>query len=605
MAVRSKGIIDESNETMLVAKRTIGLLLCLLALAGGLRAEAGSDSVTVAGLALAAEASPVDDDVADVDDDVADVGHDVADVGDDADDKRDEAKDEVLRFCFDSRLVNPMTVESGLPKYRFFKSVEVEKPYRFMDDQSFVGIPLIAASLIIRSKKEEFRQNTSDPNPLHARNRLLTSFHTDVDDYIQYAPLVAVTGLKLAGVDGRSDWLRYLASAGMSYAIMAALANSLKYSVKEMRPDGSTANSFPSGHTATVFAGATILHKEYGLTHSPWYSVAGYTVATATGVLRVLNNRHWVSDVIAGAGIGILSTELAYGLCDLIFKGKGLRRTDLDDLNDFYRHPSFFALDMGVGFGGRDLTFDFRDAAAGDFSIPMRFKMSTVVGVEAAYFFHKYVGVGGRLRMRTTPVDGFGDLADAVDGSIRRFDRDWVLEDPAKGAVDYDNSHFVIDSDHLSEFTATAGVYFNYPLSRRFALGGKLLVGRSIITDLDVSGDYSGPRRVVTDPAKSPATSLVDEPWSHRWTLANITGDNTMTYGTGVSLSYAHKSSFAFRVFADYDYASKRYTMTYDPLQFVTKMWDTYASAPPEPYTSTVDRPMHQFTVGGSFCVSF
>ena len=47
-------------------------------------------------------------------------------------------------------------------------------------------------------------------------------------------------------------------------ALMATAVNSLKYSCKVMRPDGSTRNSFPSGHTATAFMAATMLHKEYG-----------------------------------------------------------------------------------------------------------------------------------------------------------------------------------------------------------------------------------------------------------------------------------------------------------------------------------------------------
>lgn len=69
---------------------------------------------------------------------------------------------------------------------------------------------------------------------------------------------------------------------------------------------------------------ATMLHKEYGH-RSPWYSIGGYTLATLTGVTRQLNNRHWMSDVMVGAGIGILATEFGYFLADLIFKEKGLR----------------------------------------------------------------------------------------------------------------------------------------------------------------------------------------------------------------------------------------------------------------------------------------
>ena len=75
----------------------------------------------------------------------------------------------------------------------------------------------------------------------------------------------------------------------------------------------------PSGHTATAFAGAELLRLEYKEV-SPWYGFAGYVVATATGTLRVLNNRHWVSDVVAGAGFGILSARLSYLIFNSIKK---------------------------------------------------------------------------------------------------------------------------------------------------------------------------------------------------------------------------------------------------------------------------------------------
>ena len=45
---------------------------------------------------------------------------------------------------------------------------------------------------------------------------------------------------------------------------------------------------------------------------SPWYGTAGYALATTTGILRMYNNRHWLRDVVAGAGFGILSTKAAY-----------------------------------------------------------------------------------------------------------------------------------------------------------------------------------------------------------------------------------------------------------------------------------------------------
>ena len=225
------------------------------------------------------------------------------------------------------------------------------KPYKVMDDLSFVGIPVFAAGWIIKSEKNSFRQDYKNK---HANTRLISNFKTGIDDYTQFFGPAMTVGLKLGGYEGRSDWGRLLASAAMSYGIMAGFVNGIKYTASEMRPDGSTANSWPSGHTATSFVGATMLHKEYGLTRSPWFSVAGYGVATATGVMRILNNRHWISDVLSGAGIGIMSTELGYALSDIIFKGRGLLR---NDLVGFSENPSFFGISMGMSFGSKNLEF--------------------------------------------------------------------------------------------------------------------------------------------------------------------------------------------------------------------------------------------------------
>ena len=293
------------------------------------------------------------------------------------------------------------------PKYQltWIRTNPGVKPYKFIDDLTFVGVPLFVAGIIAKSEKKSFRQNTKDN-----KHTLITDFKTGIDDYSQFFGPVMTTGLKIAGVEGRSDWGRYLASTAMSYAIMGGFVNGIKYTAKEMRPDGSTANSWPSGHTATAFVGATILHKEYGMTRSPWYSVAGYGVATATGVMRVLNNRHWVSDVLSGAGIGIMSTELAYAFSDLIFKGKGLLRGDISSNKSIIYNPSFFSISMGIGFGSKDLSFDLEKLEVRldeGKALNLKFGASTAVGAEGAYFFNKYFGVGGRLRVNSSPIKGW------------------------------------------------------------------------------------------------------------------------------------------------------------------------------------------------------
>ena len=141
-----------------------------------------------------------------------------------------------------------------------------------------------------------------------------TGTHTKVDDYIQYAPVAANVFLGCFGVKHKHNFVDRVLISATAYAVEVALVNGLKYSVCEQRPGTDTKrNSFPSGHTATVFTGAELVRKEYG-----WgVGSAAYAIAVATGVLRVYNNRHWCNDVLAGAGIGILSANVAYWLYPL------------------------------------------------------------------------------------------------------------------------------------------------------------------------------------------------------------------------------------------------------------------------------------------------
>lgn len=136
-------------------------------------------------------------------------------------------------------------------------------------------------------------------------------FSTHVDDYLQYAPAMAVYGLNAVGIDGKNNFRDRTIIYGLSVALFGATDFGLKEITHQQRPDGSSFNSFPSGHTVSAFAAAEFLHQEYK-NISPWYGIAGYTVAIATGALRMYNNKHWLSDVIAGAGIGILTTKLSY-----------------------------------------------------------------------------------------------------------------------------------------------------------------------------------------------------------------------------------------------------------------------------------------------------
>lgn len=134
-----------------------------------------------------------------------------------------------------------------------------------------------------------------------------------IDDIAQYAPTLSVYALNAFGVQGKHNLKDRTIIAATSYLMLGTTVFALKRITKVERPDGSTNNSFPSGHTANAFAGAELLWQEYK-DKSVWYGISGYLVASGVGAFRIMNNRHWLTDVAAGAGIGILSTKAAYWL---------------------------------------------------------------------------------------------------------------------------------------------------------------------------------------------------------------------------------------------------------------------------------------------------
>lgn len=182
------------------------------------------------------------------------------------------------------------------------------------------------------------------------RDNYTAGFSTGFDEYLQYAPVAMLYGMKISGIEGKSDWVRLITTNAISAVIMAGTVNAIKYTVKEPRPDGSRDNGFPSGHTALAFMSAAMVHHEYGMTRSPWYSVAAYGIASSTAVMRVMNNSHYVHDVIMGSGMGILSTELGYMFADLIFGEKRLLREELKETFIQVPESPYSYLGSALGF---------------------------------------------------------------------------------------------------------------------------------------------------------------------------------------------------------------------------------------------------------------
>ena len=162
----------------------------------------------------------------------------------------------------------------------------------------------------------------------------------------QYLPLALPWGVKAFGGSTRSGWGRMAVSQGLGVGIMAGSVYLLKHAVDTPRPDASDNRSFPSGHSAWAFMGATMTARELGW-RSPWWAFGAYSVATAIAAERVVSGRHYPTDVVAGAGIGILSAQLGYIVGDMIFGGRQIDSRSLCRISE-NNNLSFLSLDMGL-----------------------------------------------------------------------------------------------------------------------------------------------------------------------------------------------------------------------------------------------------------------
>lgn len=300
----------------------------------------------------------------------------------------------------------------------------------------WIGAPLVAAGLVVKSQDDHFRS---------LRNDYMSHFSNHTDDYLQYASAAVMLGLKAAGVESRSSWNRMMTSDAFSALIMAGVVNTLKATTRVTRPDGSNKHSFPSGHTATAFMTATMLTKEYGHLR-PWIGIGAYSAASATGLMRMANNKHWLSDVLTGAGVGIMSTEVGYLLGDLIFRDKGLNKAADTLAVDRYARPSFVSLYIGMNVPLSKYDIDEENT--------FRTSSGASVGLEGAYFLNPYIGIGGRAVFSNTSIIVNGDKA---------------------------------ENNTFDAVSASAGCYLSYPLSSRWQVGAKVLGGYVYYPELKLS----------------------------------------------------------------------------------------------------------------------
>lgn len=208
------------------------------------------------------------------------------------------------------------------------------------------------------------------------------------------APLVANWALKAAGVKSRSKLERMLTANVMALGLSFGVTEVLKNTVNETRPDHSDRRSLSSGHASFAFASATILSREYGYI-SPWITVGSYATATGTQLMRIKDNKHWMNDLYMGAGIGAVSTNLAYFLTDKIFGADAVnkpevRRKDVLRLMKFNAQPSGLSFIMGTEIGNRKIHVD--DAI-------LKSGASFSTGVDLAWYTSPYFAVELMTRM--------------------------------------------------------------------------------------------------------------------------------------------------------------------------------------------------------------
>ncbi|WP_082214134.1 phosphatase PAP2 family protein [Dyadobacter psychrophilus] len=178
---------------------------------------------------------------------------------------------------------------------------------RFTVKQLSPPASLILVGLISNGHSPESIKN----EVAEERNEHFPRFKTHLDNYLQFSPLAVAYGLDAMGIKSKTDFANRTVILLKGEFLALGTTSLLKKATHVLRPDGSSYTSFPSGHTTQAFAAATFLSEEYKDRYH-WMPYASYTVASSVGLLRVANNKHYISDVLVGAGIGYLAMKTAY-----------------------------------------------------------------------------------------------------------------------------------------------------------------------------------------------------------------------------------------------------------------------------------------------------
>ena len=228
----------------------------------------------------------------------------------------------IIIYCFP--LVARTQQDSASDQYHFNKKyifsywhdtkIIVSKPFHWKAKQwsAFAGV--VGASVItyVYDKEiydffEKNRNKTTDAISKYAIESWGSGLYS----------LPLLTGIYITGI--KNDHHRNVALTGLkAFLLSGAAAQVTKYLFHRHRPyDNEPPNpylwegpfefttnytSFPSGHTTTAFAVASVLAQGYK--DKLWIGLTSYTIATLVGLSRVHDGKHWLTDAIAGAALG-------------------------------------------------------------------------------------------------------------------------------------------------------------------------------------------------------------------------------------------------------------------------------------------------------------
>ena len=404
------------------------------------------------------------------------------------------------------------------PQFQIFNDNDTLKPHWTQSKVFRISIApaaLITAGALTWSSRENIRE---------ARNRFIPDFENHFDDVTQFIPGIAVYALNAAGVKGKHSVGRATVSMIFGSAITGTIVTTLKYATNVERPDESAVNSFPSGHTATSVVSATFLHKEYGQYRSPLYSIGGYTMAAATAVGRQINNRHWISDVLVGAGIGLIGSEIGYLIADKIYKDKGLNAPLERSGYDKERgKPSFVLAKLGYARADKDLTNQDSDLVA---------ENGYSFSFEGAYFFNNTIGFGMDLSFGGFPV------------RTNNF---------STGDPDIDSRTEEYVTDAMGTRSMLIGPYLNIAFKNDLALVTRFTVGTAY-------GAQGGIYSRLTEEASA-------ETGDNEVQVVNYDPEETFGFGTGVTVRKMVGRNIGINLYWDFYYSKP--TVTWSEVDFI------------------------------------